>query len=316
MKRVIFISFAAAALVAASCQKEQPAPSIPTKSVNMTVNVSDGFFTKATGSFSDNEATVTNLQVFCFDKATGATEDYKTSSTKSVNLSITTGTKRIYALANCPSLASVTSEAALLATVTNLSNNSLSSFEMISPTGSGAEYAITESGTLNLVVKRIVAKVLVDKITAAFTTSALQSADFIINKIYLVNVAKSNKYDLSVTPAEYYVGSEDNGANINAMIRETGLSYNLKNSASSTVKHGFYVYPNGSANKTKVVIEATLLGANQVYSFELPAVERNKVYDITEIKITRQSGDLTDTEVKITVSDWDSVTTITEGMTY
>lgn len=310
MKRVIPIFFAAVALLVVSCQKERSALSVATRPVSMTVNVSDGNATRATGSFADNEASVNSLQVFCFDKATGTVEDYRTSSSKSVSLSITTGTKRIYALANCPDLSSVASEDALLATVSRLSDNSLSSFEMISPTGEGAEYAVTESGTLNLTVKRIVAKILVDKISAAFTSSGLQSADFIVNKIYLVNVVKSNRYDLSATPAEYYSGSEDNGTNVNAMICETGLSYNLKNSGFSTVSHGFYVYPNNSVNKTKVVMEATLLGAEQVYSFELPSVERNKVYEIEEIKITRQSGDLTDNEVTITVSDWDDVTTV------
>lgn len=315
MKRILFITVAFASLLAAvSCQKETGNASDSNTKVEMTVGVVGTATTKATGSFADNEATVSSLQVFCFDKATGTIEDYKTSSSKSVNLSITTGTKRIYALVNCPSLASVETEDALLATVTNLSNNSLSLFEMISPIGSGAEYSITESGKIELTVKRIVSKVLIDKISAAFTSSALQTADFIISKIYLVNVAKSNKYDLSVVPTEYYVGSEDNGANVNGMIQETGLSYNLKNSGSSTVKHGFYVYPNNSANKTKVVIEATLMGNPQVYSFELPAVERNKVYEITEIKITRQSGDLSDTEVSITVADWDSI--ITESYTY
>ncbi len=311
MKRIILIGFAAAAIAAASCQKERIVPSVPGKPVVMTVNVSGGAQTRATGSFADGEKTVNGVQVFCFDKATGIREDYKSGSGTSVSLSITTGAKRIYALANCPDLSSVSGESALLATVSNFSNNSLSSFEMISPTGEGAEYAVTESGTLNLTVKRIVAKVLVDKISAAFTSPSLQSADFIINKIYLVNVARSNKYDLSVTPTEYYTGSEDNGANVNAMIRETGLNYNLKNGVSSTVSHGFYVYPNSSANKTKLVIEATLLGTEQIYSFELPSVERNNVYDITSVTITRQSGDLTDSEVKITVSDWDSTTTET-----
>lgn len=305
MKRAIPIFLAAAVIATASCQKDRSDLPAPGKAVSMTVNISGGTTTRATGSFAEKEAAINGLQVFCFDKATGAVEDYESGSTKSVTLSITTGTKRIYALANCPDLKAVTSEADLLATVSNLSNNSLSSFEMISPTGSAAEYVISESGTLNIAVKRIVAKVLVDKIVAAFTSSSLQSADFIINRIYLVNVAKSNRYDLSATPSEYYSGSDDNGENINGMIRETGLSYNLRNNGSSDVKHGFYVYPNSSANKTKIVIEATLLGAAQVYSFELPSVERNKVYDISEIKITKIGGDMSESDINISVSEWE-----------
>ena len=312
MKRKLILFCAAAALVALGCSKELPKSDAAADRVEVGVTIGGSVATKATGSFAYHESTLKDVQVFCFDKATGVREDYKRGESNTVKLSITTGTKRIYALANCPDLGAVTTEASLLSTVTSFSNNSLDGFEMISPTGSATEQVITGSGNIELSVKRIVAKVLVDKLVAAFEQPSLRPLDFVITKIYMVNVAKNNNYGLSVVPNEYYQGGDNNGSRINGMIAEEGLSYNLKNGGSSDVQHGFYVYPNSSSNRTKVVIEGTLKGDSQMYAFELPAIERNKVYDIQEIRITRPSSDnmFADLDVTIRVADWDETVTI------
>ena len=320
MKRFLLLPALALALVAASCGKEEPAgvdgDAVGGK-VTLRVTVGEPA-TRATGSYDVNEKRVASVQVFCFDKTTGVREDYESATGQSLTLQITTGVKRIYALANCPDLSSVTTESALLAAATGFADNSTEGFVMVSPTGSAAEKVITESGDITLAVKRVVAKILVDKLTASFEQASLRPLDFVIKKIYLGNVAKSNNYGLTAMPNEYYQGSDNNGDKVNGMIAESGLSYNLKNGGTSDVKHGFYAYPNSSSNATKVIIEATLKGEDQIFAFNLPALERNKVYEVQNIMFTKPSTDdmFADVKVTITVADWDETTVLTDGFTY
>lgn len=310
-------------LLLSSCNKERvespAAPSPAKEKVSVALDIANAVSTRASGaSYSSAEGTVSSVQFFCFDSSISGSplEASASVSSASAKLDITTGSKRIYALVNAPSV-SPANESELLSAVTKFSDNSLSSFVMVSPTGSDAQYNVT-SGTSSILlsVKRLVAKILVEKLTAAFESESYRALDFIVSDIYIDDAVSENDYSLSKTSGFTYIdGSEDatNGSAVTGMIHESGLSYNLKNSASSSVEHGFYVYPNPSSVRTKLCVKASLNGSEQLYSFEIPMeIERNKIYKIENVTFTKTaagelSGGLT---LSISVKDWDTTVTV------
>lgn len=328
MKKLFILLGAAAVLLTAACSKPNEGKKAADKAdmAELSINLSGGVLTKATGNYDSKEFTINNVQVFCFDVATGVL-DYATKNlsqaaqtTTDLKLNTTKGTKHIYALVNCRDLSDIASESALLSAVTNFDSNSIDSgFEMVSPTDPVPTYTITGNQAIEIPVKRIVAKIIVGRLEASFEQVSIRSVDFIIEKIYLTNVAASNNYGLTATPSAYYDGSDTDLASshpsVPGMIAETGLSYNLKNSGSSEVAHGFYVYPNSSVNQTSVVVVGSLNGAAQVYSFPIKmAIERNKVYSIERIKFKNPASDdvFADLDLTITVQDWDETVTMVD----
>lgn len=288
-----------------SCDKQQ-AGTLTGDTVCVTVCIDNGR-TRAVGSYDAKEDAMNGIQLFCFD-AGGTLEKYISPSGitgASVSLNLTKGVKHMYAAVNCPDLSSVTTEQELLDTRSRFDNNSLDGgFEMFG----SVNVEVTGAEKVTIRPKRIVAKVVVMKIVADFEEPGFRSDDFVVTNIYLGNVAKSTDYGMSTVPSEYYVGGDvENSDAVNAMIYEGGLSVNLKDGGSSTVEHGFYVYPNSSANSTRLILKATLRGQTQTFSFALPDIERNTVYQIDQIRISKPSDSSLTPEINfnITVAPWE-----------
>lgn len=313
MKRFLLFCIVSAICAVSCCRNDGELEYVISgDKVNLTVRVDGISSTKATGDYDAGEKVIKNLQVFCFDvSAGGALEDYKyVTDGEYAVLSVKAGTKRIYALANAPSLAYITNEGDLLSSVTKFVDNSLNAFQMFSPVGDDAQFEVVGEKTIELSVKRIVAKILIDRLTARFSSPELVPLDFIITGIYLQDVAADNTLKLDAQPSSFISGSDDYGKAVNSMIAETGLRYNLKNNGTKLEMHGFYVYPNNSTTKTKFVIEATMNSMPQKYVLELPELERNKVYEVSEIVFTRLSGLDVDATFKVCVSNWEKITVV------
>lgn len=308
--KTVFIS-AMVVLAAVSCSKEA-SPARAVKPVEVVVTVADGV-TRATGVTDTQEKRINSVQVFAFDRDLGIREDYSSSSSSSITLKVIPGSKRFYILANCADMSGIMSESALLAKVSYLKDNSLGAFEMI--THEDRVVTATANTTIEAKVRRLVSKVSLDKVIVAFENESLAGMDFRIKGIYLTSVASSTSYSLTAAPEKYFDGASDNGSQVNALIRETGLDINLSGGMSSspvqhTTKHVFYAYPNSSTSHTRLVLDTTLDGIAQSYSFDLSNLESNKAYS-AEVKITRQNTELSDVDITVTVTDWeeDDVTT-------
>jgi len=269
---------------------EETAGGDGTVSVGLSVVLPEA--TKAYGRFETCEDVIRDLQFFCFDAATGVLEDYRAVTTVSrVLVKCRKGDKRIYALVNVPDLSLIPNEKTLLKTVTSLSHNSLIGFEMVSALGEGASYRIEESCAFDMAVTRIVCKVLVDRVTGGITDVA---DEFVLTGMWLDNVAADNVYGLDGTPSEYLRGQDNNGANVNSLIADFGIGYDLMAGRSSDRVHGFYTYPNSSVeNPTRLVLKARIDYEVQLYSVDLPPLESNCVYEVTDIVLTRRSPAMT-----------------------
>ena len=310
MKKSIF-AFAAALAALVACNKNEATPMQPQNQESLvpcelTVGIC-GSMTKATAVTKENEAKVNNLQVFVFrgdDLDAYASVD----NAMELTLSCTAGERVVYALVNAPDYSAVPGKAALLAKVSELSANSLTNFEMVG----SKTVTLPQSEKVSIDVNRIASRVVLKKVTRNFTSAALQSLDFTVDAIYIINVAGNTSYDLKAAPATWYnVAKFQSNDKVNSLLHDS-VNKSVDNGASYPTQHAFYSYPNDATDKTtRLVIETTLGETKYYYPINLPAMESNKSYEIAEVTITRPGSDDPDVPVSfedatfsINVIDW------------
>ena len=309
MKKSIFV-FAAALVALVACNKNEVTPMGPQNQpetlepCELTVGIC-GSMTKATAVTKDNEAKVNDLQVFVF-RGDELDAYASVDNAMELTLSCTAGEREVYALVNAPEYSSVSSKTALLAKVSELSANSLTNFEMVG----SKSVTLPQASTVSIDVNRIASRVVLKKVTRNFTSAALQSLDFTVDAIYLINVAGNTSYDLTAVPGEWYNVAKYNSEL--ASLLHDAVGSKIANGASHDTVHSFYSYPNDAASKTtRLVIETTLGTTKYYYPINLPAMESNKSYEIAEVTITRPGSDDPDVPVSfadatfsINVIDW------------
>ncbi len=277
-----------------SCAKDGMDPAIPeTRKGTLIVNTDNGASTKA-----DNmarESIINSLQVFVFS-SNGVLDNYALGSSSSLSLSCTTGQKEIYAVVNAPSLSSVKSKNDLASKLTYLSDNSLTNLVM---TGNAKE-TISASSKVTILMKRIVARLAILKITNALEAPGYQSKVLTVNKIYVINVAGDNNYGITEDDPSaertWYNKMAYVYSSANPLLYDAVYGGTIAYGGSYETPHYFYVYPNTHATDsqsatwstrfTRLVIEATLDGTTYYYPVSIPIIQSNKTYTISELKIT------------------------------
>ena len=192
---------AAASFMIMSCTKSNvpvPEEGLTGEKVELHVGL-EGMARNTKTTSTAGETKINSLQVFLF-RQDGDLDAYGKAESGSVKVSTTTGMKDIYALVNAPDLSTVSKKEELLASVSELSANSLTNFEMVG----NVSKEISASVSVTVPVKRIVARVGIDKITNRFSSPAYQDAEFIVKRIYIVNVAGDINYGLTTSPAKWY----------------------------------------------------------------------------------------------------------------
>ena len=334
----IFISMAAvaAAICTISCNKDMT-PDVPSQKpaveqaddmVEVTFNVGTTLTTKATNFTEADEEYVGDLQILAFsgDELDAYNKEVADPDSEtplnSITISFKAGVKDIYIFANAPDLSMIVSKATLLATVSDLSDNSKGKFVMMATQPS---HTFSSTTKLTLPLTRLASKVIIKKVTRNFSSPALAAMDFRIDEIFLINVGKGLNYGLSETSddlynkSEYLSGLPDFTRDIVNVPLANGEFYNENT-------HTFYCYPNDdSTYPTRLVVKTTLWDdANNndktdegetvytyYYPITLPSVESNRSYEIAELIITRRGADVPDTRIQfneeefgVNVSDW------------
>ena len=308
MKKTIF-AFAAALAALVACNKNDVAPMGPQtqeslEPCELTVGIC-GSMTKAVAVTKENEAKVNNLQVFVF-RGNELDAYAAVDNAMELTLSCTAGEREVYALVNAPDYSSVSGKSALLAKVSELSANSLTNFEMVG----SKSVTLPQASTVSIDVNRIASRVVLKKVTRNFTSPALQSLEFTVDAIYLINVAGNTSYDLTAAPAAWYNVAKYN-SELSALLHDS-VGNKIVDGQSYSTAHSFYSYPNDATSKTtRLVIETTLGDTKYYYPINLPAMESNKSYEIAEVTITRPGSDDPDVPVSfadatfsINVIDW------------
>ena len=225
MKKTVFFSIAMALMAIVGCNKNQPSNvdelsyEGPTGKLKVTVALADGE-TKANQTSGveghANEKKIESLQVFVFNKATGRleAERYETyatpgDGTKTMTLTTLTGEKEVWAITNAPrqtgiSSAPTNTEARnqLKAKMSYLENNKVNALQMVG--SADVTVAETEANldamkdvatSVNIPVKRLAARVTLDKVTVDYTGTQLEGATLQITGMYLKNVVRMCRMD-------------------------------------------------------------------------------------------------------------------------
>ena len=203
-----------------------------------------------------------------------------------------------------------------------------------------------ESVTIN--VQRMVSRIDVVKVAVDFSAKPhLAAKTFTLRGLYLTNVYRTARYgsdyafsELSATRTAWYnTGGWHRGesadAGIDALASNTGINVVIDGSTPYNVKNSFYAYPNATPigsdmhamgswyrRCTRIIIEADMDGTVMYYQVNVPSMERNHIYSVSNIVIKGLGSkdpevvdyyeDGESVSYSIETSDWDGEYSVTE----
>ena len=286
--------------------------------------------TKVSGEGGDEEKAVSSYQVLIFDKTDRMLEAYATPAPTALSVSIqcTTGPKEVVVLANAPDVSSIVSYDSFLKARSLLSDNAVGALVM---EGHASPELSASGNSVTVDIRRMVSKVVLDKVTVDFEADAYDKMDFVLKELYLTNVAGDKSYlTETADPASWYnkiVRTPD--AKVDAMVYENLGDVNLKDTKQYTVKHHFYCYPNPytqdtfspvawSPRPTRLVLVAELGGKTCYYPVSLPELKQNMRYYVT-LNIIRPGASSPEQDmekypatININIVEWSGLESVTE----
>lgn len=307
---IFFIAAATLALLSTqSCKKDNnlQSPSAQQEKVTVTLSVNNAIEVKSSESASvtdANEKKINNVQYFVFNGT--LLEAYANSPVSPLTLTLTTGTKQIYAFVNCDNYSQYTTLSQIQAQVIDLADNAVSDLMMFGH----STVSVVDESPIVVDVRRFVSRVVVKQITKNFESSALASLEFKIKKIYLTNAAGTINLGATAAPSKWYnLGSFKNEV---PNLLSDEMDVEIRNAASHATSYYYYTFPNNNEeHTTRLVIQATVGGLVTYYPIDLPALESNKSYEFGNILIKRPGTDDPDVPVtrnvisfSLNVIDW------------
>ena len=340
MKTVFSCAAAAAALLIMNACNKNDRPPLPIEEgrIRVEIGIEGTGATRATGIVTGSEASeakVNDLQIFVFngDQLDGYAHG---TSTKSLSVSCTAGSRDIYAIVNAPSLANITSSGQLLGTVSTLVED-IRNFRMAGKTTE----MLPGSGVVTVPVGRLAARVVLKSIRNGLKNNP---ETLLIRSVYLTNVAGDVNFGCSpdYVAQTWYNRRGYQHANCLGSFNRDAVDAPVSQGQTYNTAHYFYSMPNAfepaaggpwTPRRSKLVIQASIGGTVYDYPILLPALEANHSYEIEMLTITRTgnpdngreptSDDDTDEEdlitgknvtFEITVKPW-TVVTVSEGTT-
>lgn len=306
IKKICFAALAAAFALTGCNEKnvelDETAAGDSADKIQLTVRVPESA-TKVTGTSSDDA--VKDLQVFVFDK-NGVYETSSQGSGSSLSLTCTTGEKTVVALVNAPQEVDVDNITELRSRTSDLKDCSPDAIVMAGE----LTQVLQASSSLTITVERLAAKVAVDQIRTDFELDQHKGLTFNVKAIYLVNVAGERAYLTGNTPSSWYNKGAYVAATSPSFLYDKVTSGVIADGASYNTRHHFYCYPNATATKTRLVVEAELGGYTYYYPVTLDKIDPNTSYTYS-LTITRLGSDSPDKPVEdgtvqfsVVVKDW------------
>lgn len=333
MRKLAFLAAVAATLCTVACNKELPATTqlntnpeaVQMAELSLSIKGNAPATRSTSTEYDDAVSAVSNIQFFVFD---GEVLDAykKISSGLSTSMTVKTGEKTVWAVVNAPDITNVTTLTQLKAISSTLLDSATRLVMVGSNTGT-----VPSEDPIEIEVKRIASRVVVKKVTAAFTNPAYASMACNLVSMYLINVAADVNLGLTAAPTNWYCKrAYENVAGLGDHLSSTGSNHNLNSSAFDTDCY-HYCYPNPtsadsqsttwSARHTRMVIEVLLGSETFYYPVTMPVMEPGKSYEIENLTITRKGSNnpdqpisLSDATFEISVKDW-TVVPVTEGIT-
>ncbi len=321
MKTLIkFVTAACAAVLAISCTKDidfiEPQP----QTVPLTVNVGT-VITRAKVNGTE-DMTLKNVQVIVFnDKGKLEKSSNLASNTTSLTLDVLPGKKTVWAVANIASKineSAIPSIADLSSKIYDLENNAI---DKLSMSGFAEKTVSIENCSMELLVKHMACKVVLDGVKRSFTNPDYSVIPLTIKKIFLSNVAGKCSFGCEgEVPSLWYnqlgIIPSSLPAAVKALTVDDALSISLPEGESYNSTHTFYAFPNPctdlvfggswSPRPTRLVLECDYGGNTCYYPITITGpLVRNKVYHISMLTLKKPgstSPDDPNTEVSSTIS--------------
>ena len=343
MKKTLLLMAAVAAMVCSCdkdgdcvpCQKEEKQEQ--KAALRVSLNLEGVPQTRATNYVTAQayETAVNDVQIFVFDSK-GALATYLDADTKTSDITINTiyGQKTVYAVVNGPDLSGITTQDALEHTAVDLGANSTTTSKGFVMVGSNACNVSGTTATVSISVKRLVARVALQKVTNSLPDSY---GSLTVNSVMLINVAGNQNLECTASISTWYnkMGRKD-GASATQIIDGTtnlashptltfmsvGKSVANGGSLAPATPYLFYTYQNNStsegngwsntfsARKTRLVVTATIGGTKYYYPVSISNPQRNTAHTVeltitglgsTDPDILVQKGAITAT---VTVDPW------------
>lgn len=328
MKRKIFVAaMAAVALIA--CERNDESVPAPAEGETVMLEVKmNSELTKAQGE-GDDESSVSGYQVLVYDMADRMLEAYDTPDPSSTDVSFQckVGRKEVIVLANAPDVSEFVSYDDFISKRSSLSDNAVGKLVM---EGCASAELTVSGASITVNLKRVVSKVVLEKITVDFEQDTYDDDDFVLKNVYLTNVAADKTWlaDSGDPSVWYNKVVRTAGNDVDAMIYESLGDVNLKGKDTYDVKHHFYCYPNPyvtdsfssvwSPRPTRLVVEAMLGDVLYYYPVSLPELKQNTRYHVS-LNIVRpgakgpeQDMDRYAASFTVNIEDWQGPENVSE----
>lgn len=317
MKTRIILCAAFAAAIAASCQDPASVnPEIPGK-ISLNVNVGTPGTRAVIADGNTDDMTLHNVQVFVYNdlKELEDTSGVVTHA-DNITLSVVPGTKTIWAVVNAGGRIQAPARLDDFPSLrTSMSDNAVNSLVM---TGK-LRVNVLSSTDLTVPVEHVACKIVLDKVVRCFSDPRLAEIPMTLRKIYMSNVAADCDLGCSGSAPTDWIhkqGALDTTVAVYShILYDTSLNGNLREGRTYNTKHTFYVYPNPTTTdsdaaqwcdrKTRLVLECEYNGQLCYYPITLPGtnyngsvktLERNKVYNINNLMLTRPGSQSKDSK--------------------
>ena len=234
MRKLAFFAAVAATLCTVACNKdlsgskaEVPVPSEDGR-VEVTLTVTGGpMTTSADQDIDDNLSVVHNIQFFAFNEDESIDTYVKVTDGMSGSMRVKAGQKKFWAVVNADDITSVQTLDQLKAIKTQLADNA-DGFVMV-----GSYNSNVGTTPIPIEVKRLASRVVLKKVTAAFTSPAEAALDCILKRVYLINVAGDFNLGYTDDPTVWYSKmAYESPTGLDELLNTTLTpGHNLKNAA-------------------------------------------------------------------------------------
>jgi hypothetical protein len=270
-KKVFLFSFVVGLVSLAACQKNAGKDVVrshePGSPVEVKVCITGTPGTRATGVSESFEKKVRSLQVFVFNG--DALENHRSVTNSQMALvPATAGERTVWAVVNAPDIYSVLQKSdsdpmtltKLKAHVSRLQDNVYvaSGGEDTDPAGSNfimcgsTVQELVDGGQVDISVKRIVARVSIEKISASLKDYR-ENYTIRINGVYLINVPLNTSLDLTADPTEWC-----NMMKLDANLSSNALLYDNLSGSDVVVRNNVYLKGGEVISEQEAYVQSSL----------------------------------------------------------
>ena len=306
IRKICFAAFAAIALLGCS-EKDAELPHVEENAELVTFSVSvPGLDTKSTGGSADDEKTINRLQVFVFNRH-GVYETSAVAAEGSVTITCTAGPKRMVALVNAKEEAGVPDYESLAARPVYLKDSGVKNLVMLGDTA----VTVAAGKPVDIEVSYLSSKVVLESVRLDLENPEHESLDFAVTSVFLTNVAGDRKYIDDSVPSVWFHEGADLSKTLPFIYDPVSGGVLDPDDPDGYVKeHYFYCYPNSTAAKTRLVIQASIGGETYYYPIVLDELLPNNQYSysvvLTRLGTDSPDGSLEegDCDVSVSVKGW------------